>query len=257
MLRLALFSTLLIAASANAAETKIVGRAAHITFDNDIGHRSIVSVETVTDFGDDTLVLNVSSGQREYGRNEAFDGSSLGATWYRDWNDLLSTRTSLTASSDDPVFVNRIVDQDVTFRGVPNTTFTIGARYSEYYASAYSKAWYASAAYYLDRFSVRYRYTHQSLSDIGDAHANLLAFRLADASGGGITQLWLGQGTSIQDYDWAVQPLPGDYKSVALRRVQPLNEKWELHLGAEQSKHETAAVQYKGFGTNLGLAYAW
>ena len=78
-----------------------------------------------------------------------------------------------------------------------------------------------------------------------------------DAAGRGHTQLWFGEGTSIQDYDWAPVALPGEFQSVALRRVQPLGEAWDVNLGLERSWHQLPTYDYQGTTVTLGLARNW
>lgn len=51
-----------------------------------------------------------------------------------------SCRCSVTVSGDDPQFVNRLIDQDVTLKVLPRTTLTVGARCSWYFGGIESLA---------------------------------------------------------------------------------------------------------------------
>lgn len=258
MIRKALVSlSLCTACVAHAGDHKMTVTGSYADYTDGAGSRALLGVESSTRFGDNTLLVNLAGGSRSFGNGDSFDGDSLGVTFYRDWSDTISTRTSASVSSDDPVFVNRLFDQDLTWRGLKNATFTGGARYAEYDDGHHSTALYAGAAYYLKRLTIRYRYTHYDLSDVGDGHANLLSLRFMDAAGRGHTQLWFGEGTSIQDYDWAPVALPGEFQSVALRRVQPLGEAWDVNVGLERSWHQLPTYDYQGTTVTLGLARNW
>lgn len=71
-----------------------------------------------------------------------------------------------------------------------------------------------------------------------------LMFRLKDSVGDGFTQLWLGQGTSIQEYDWAPVVQEGAHKNVTFRRVQPLTENLMLNASIGKSWNKTTVASY-------------
>ena len=67
----------------------------------------MASLESASRFGRNTLVLQATAGQRKYDSGADFDGSALSGSFYRDWSEVLSTRTAVVLGSDDPVFVRR------------------------------------------------------------------------------------------------------------------------------------------------------
>lgn len=252
---LAILSVL--ASSAYAADDKVTVGVGVTDFSDGFGDRKILSAESVSIFGANTVVVGASGGRREYGDGSSFNGTALSGTFYRDWSDLISTRTSVTFSSDDPVFVNRVIDQDFTFKVWPRATLTAGARHSEYFGGSHALAWSAGASYYFPRLMVKYRYTHHELSGIGDGYGNMLMFRLKDSAGDGFTQLWLGQGTSIQEYDWAPVVQEGDHKSATLQRSQPLTKNLMLNVSIGKSWNKTPVASYQGVTANVGVSYRW
>ena len=257
MSRLAFASLMFGSVSAQAADSWVTAALSHTDYTGDYGERDILSAEYGHSFDDNTLVLKVLGGSREYDSGASFDDSGLSGTFYRNWNDKFSTRTNVAISEDEPVFANRVFDQEFSYKAFRNTVLTVGAKHTEYSDGVDSNAWYTAAAYYFDRVMIRYRYTQYNLSGIDDSYGNLLTVRLKDRTGAGSTQLWLGQGTSVQEYDWSPVVQNGDYKSVALRRVQPLSQKVTLNFGVSQAWYETAVADYKGLTSNLGLTYRW
>lgn len=236
---------------------KLTVATGYTNFTDGLGDRSVLAFESATVFGANTLALDGAFGSRNFGAGPSYDGASIGATLWHDWSDVVSTRSNVSKSSDDPVFVNTILDQDVTYHGIRNTSLTVGAKYSDYFDDRHSMAWYAAGAYYFKRLTVRYRYTHYDLSDVGGSHANLLSFRFKDAEGAGYTQLWLGEGTGIHDYEWAPIALAGDFESIALRRIQPLGRNWLGEVGFDKSWHRTPAYDYQAMTVSAGLTRTW
>ena len=255
--RYSLAVILMCAYPAFAADDKVTVGIEVTDFSRGFGERRILSAESVSTFGANTLIVGTSGGRRDYGDGSSFSGTALSGTFYRDWSDLISTRTNVIFSSDDPVFVNQVIDQDITIKVLPRTTLTAGARYSEYFGDVHSLAWSVGASHYFHRLMVKYRYTHHDLSGIGDGYGNMLMFRLKDSAGDGFTQLWLGQGTSIQEYDWTSVVQEGDHKSVTFRRVQPLTENLTLNASVGKSWNKTPVANYQGITVNVGVSYRW
>lgn len=243
--------------SAQAADSWVTAELSHTNYTNGFGERDILSAEYGRRFGANTLVLKALGGSRDYDKGTSFNDAGLSGTLYRHWSDKLSTRTRLAFSKDEPVFANRVLDQEFSYRLFNNTLLSVGAKHTEYAGGVESNAWYSSAAYYFDRVMVRYRYTRDHLSGIDDSEGHLLTVRLKDRQGAGSTQLWLGQGTSVQEYDWSPTVKQGDYKSVALLRVQPLGQSLALNLGLTQTWYDTPVAQYRGLTSNLGVTYRW
>lgn len=255
MLRIAIASVFMYSACAHAATTSATVNISNTNFDGGMGERRIASVETATAFDKGALVLQAARGDRNYGSGSQYHGTSFGGTLYYDWNDLISTRTLISGSSNDPVFAKSIIDQDFTFKVIPRTTLTAGIRHAEYVDGVDLDAWNVAVAHYMPRVTVRYRHTRHQLSGSGSGYGNLLMTKLKDGSGDGYTQLWLGQGTVLQEFDWSPTALPGDYRSIVIRRIQPIGKNWMLSFSAGRSWHDTAALDYAGTTAGVGLTY--
>lgn len=228
----------------------------HTDFGNAFGDRLISSVEVVTPVDDDVLTLALSAGTRAFSAGEGAHASAGSVTWHGTWGGRIFTRTRLTVGSDDPVFVHRLADQDVTIKLGRSYTATAGVKVAEYYGGADATSWYVAGTYYVGRGSVRYRYTHYDISGIGSSYGNMVAVRL-NSDKGAVNQLWLGQGTSIQEYDWAPVAQGGDYLSAALKRTQPIGDKWLVSIAAERSLHDVPGLRYFSTSLSLGLSYQW
>jgi hypothetical protein len=59
----------------------------------------------------------------------------------------------------------------------------------------------------------------------------------------------------LQEFDWSPTALPGDYRSIVIRRVQPIGKNWMLSFSAGRSWHDTATLDYAGTTAGVGLTY--
>ncbi|WP_368563445.1 YaiO family outer membrane beta-barrel protein [Pseudoxanthomonas sp. UTMC 1351] len=253
-------ATLVFACSATAAQAgfdKATASVEHVDYSNGHGHRNVLNVETVGSFDATTLVLGAAGGKRDYGNDVEFSGSRFQGTAYHDWNPKLSTRTAVTLSTDDPVFVNREAVHDFNLKVIPNTVLTVGGRYSKYHGDVSVTGLSAGATYYLDRLSASYRYTGYRRSSGTNSHGNVVSLRLKDNSGTGSTQLWLGKGTSVHEYDWMDELQDGKLRSATFRRVQPLTQKWALDASVGKVWYETPATKFDGVAAKVGVTLNW
>lgn len=255
--RLVFVPLLIGSVSAQAGDSWLTAELAHTNYTGGFGERDILAAEYGHKFGANTMVLKALGGSRNYDKGVSFNDAGLSGTFYRNWSDKLSTRTHLAFSKEEPVFANRIVDQEFSYKVLRSTLFSVGAQHAEYSGGVESNNVYASATHYFDRMMVRYRYTHYHLSGIDNSYGHMLTVRLKDRQGAGSTQLWLGQGTSIQEYDWSPSVQKGDQKSIALRRVQPVSQNTTLNLGLEQAWYDTPIADYKGLTGKVGVTYRW
>ena len=245
------------AAPVQALEEKIDISLGHTEFSRGAGKRDLQQIEYMRKDGPNTLVLNASTAQRHYGGSERFAGRAISGALYHRWSKTVTTRTQVAYSSDDPVFAARILDQNVTYSGLDSTALTFGVRHARYFGDVDSKAWYASGAYYMDRLSMRYRYTKHETDGLGDTSSHVVSLHLKDTSGRGNTQLWLSRGDSIHEYLWTPELLQGSRQGISVRRVQPLNFATSLHATLERATYETPLRNYHGISASLGLAYRW
>lgn len=248
---------LLAAMTTAQAEQSLAVNAEHIDYSGQFGERNVQGLEYTYKTGANTLVVDMYHGTRKYGEGQKFDGQLGLVQYYRKWSDVFSTRTVVGGSSDDPVFANRVYDQNITYGGIRPWTFTLGYRYTKYYGEATAKAWYGDASYYWKRVIARYQYTHYNVSDLGNSHGHVLSLRAADKQGPGFTQLWLSQGTFLQEYDWSRATLPGDFRAVALQREQPVTSHVRVNLALQKTWHDTALADYEEVGINAKVTYAW
>lgn len=250
-------AAIMFAFAASAEVTKISTTVENVDFNNGRGDRQVAQVEAVAKAGDATFVVNGAYGKRDYGEGVSFNGQRVQGTLYFDWGKALSSKTSATWSSNDPVFVNREIAHDFNVKVIPNTVLTVGGRYSEYFGGVYISAWNVGGTYYWDRLSATYRYSKYHSSLGGSTDANMVSLRLRDSEGRGNTQLWLGKGSSLYAYDWTSDLGVGDQKSVVLRRVQPIGQKLDLTVGVGKVWYENPFSKYEGVSANVGLVYNW
>ena len=260
VLRYVLVTLGLFTAAAQATDhQKLTVGGLHTRYSGEYGSREIINAEYASVLGANTYVVNLAHGERDFNdaANSSFDDQSMSGTFYRHWSPLFLTRSSVTASTNSPVFARRIFDQDVTYKGIPQATLTAGAKHAEYYGGVRSNAWYVSGAYYFDRVTTRARFTRYDLSGLGDTFGASLMVQLNDAAGGGASQLWLGTGTSLQEYVWLADTMAGRAKTVAVRRIQPLGQKLSMAASIERAWYDTQVNDYNGLTGQLSVSYKW
>lgn len=244
-------------AAFSAQAGKVTTAIEHTDFSNGYGQRSIARIEAVGDFDSTTVVVNAAYGERDYTAGKSFTGSRVTGVVYHKWSESLSTRTGGAYGSNDPVFVKRDLFHDFNIKFIPNTVLTIGGRYAEYYGGVYLNAWSAGGSYYFERLTVAYRYTNYQMSFGGNTDGHVLSLRLKDDSGDGSTQLWLGKGTSLHNYDWLTELRDGDSKSVSLVRIQPITKNLTLSATVGKAWYDTPVIDYDGITGGLSLTYDW
>lgn len=259
MQRTLTFLLLLAGASlAHANDGRLTLTLGQTDFTHDLGYRDTTTLEYRARSGDNTFVIEAAHGTRDYGKEgDTFYGQAWTGTFARDWTDAFATRTRFTASSDDPVFANRILEQEVIFNGFDDVSLSVGGRRMHYYDGVKATGWYATAAWSLDQYTLRYRFMHHDIDHARDGNGHLVSVRRADREGAGNWQAWLGRGTSVHDYEWAPLAQIGDYRSIAVRRVQPLTASLSLNLDVDHAHYDRPVASYEGLGARVGLAYAW
>lgn len=244
-------------ASAQVAERWVSAELLNARYTNGHGERDVLSAEYGHRFGATTWVVQAFGGSRDYQDGASFADAGLAGTFYRNWDTRFSTRSHVAFSKDEPVFANRRIDQAFSYKALNNLLLTAGLQHTGYSGGVESNAWYSSTAYYVDRVMFSYRYTRHRLSGIDDSYGQTLTVRLKDRQGAGSTQLWLGQGTSVQEYDWSPEVQRGDVKTIALRRVQPLSQNSALNLGLAKEWYDTPLSNHNGLTSKLGVTYRW
>lgn len=222
-------------------------------FTRDFGEREVATLEYDLDFGDTAIVLTAAQGRREFA-SVTRSATRGGATVYHDWNDRLSTRTSASIATDDPVFPTLDVAHDFNLRIGRNLVLLAGGRYTRYFGGKDAYSVTAGASYYFRGGLVSYRFTRQDVEGEDAAYGHLVSLRLNDSSGGGFSQIWLGAGTDVRDDDILPGVARGDYRSISGRRLQPLAGPVALDLGLSHAWYDTGLAEYEGTTVRLGLA---
>lgn len=233
-----------ISASAKANDVSLNAGYEYINYSGDHGKRNLSFIELRNKLEDGNTVFNLSYGERDYGGGRSWDSVRARATvWYK-WNKWLSSRTSLAVAENTPVFARKDFQQDVSLKILPDTIFTVGYRYANYFEDIDVNAWSGGVAWYVGSFIASWRYTHYDTQEIGGSYSHLLSVRMNDKNSSGYTQLWLGRGNGAYTYDWAPDTKKGTIKSVNLKRTQPLNEYITLGLSAGKQWYKTPVDKY-------------
>jgi YaiO family outer membrane protein len=151
--------------------------------------------------------------------------------------------------------VTREAAQDVSFKVLPETVLTAGARYARYYGGTDAWSWSAGASQYFKGGMIAYRFTSYDIEHLGHSVGHLGSFKLNDR--GGSSQLWVGHGTSIHDAEFLPVPQRGTYTSAELKRSQKLTPDIALNVGLRRSWYDTPEANYHGTGIHLGLTFGF
>lgn len=241
---------LVCATSAQAEETKLLFNSALTDYSKAYGKRLITTFESTTDFGATALTLSGSHGKRDFSTSSA-SAFRVSGTVFHDWSDRFFTRTNIAASSNKPVFATREISQELNFKPVPQAVLTAGGKYARYFGKVEALSWTAGGAYYFGSGSVSYRYSSYDVTRLGKSHGHLASFRLKD--GKGVTQLWLGSGTSLLEQLDVPIAQKGNFRSATIQRVQPINDTFGVSAGVGRSWYRTDAGRYHGTSVMLGL----
>ncbi|MGZ0028616.1 YaiO family outer membrane beta-barrel protein [Stenotrophomonas sp. S4] len=258
IIRGALLCALLLAvSSAHAGIDRVSVQLDHADYTDGFGKRDVQTVDVAGRSGDSRWHLGLAHGERDYG-SKRFSGNRVQGSLHQRWGRRFSTRTAFTASNDDPVFVNRQVNQDLQWHVAPQTVLSVGGKYAQYHAGAYVSGWSVGAAHYFPRVTASLRHERHRQSNGPDGHGTTLSLRLKDAQGRGSTQLWLGSGTS--GYTADADPLllrEHDARRAFVRRSQPLGEHLVLDMGIGKTWHKTRLDRFQSVQSHLGLGYHW
>ncbi len=246
---------LAVATPANATESTVEATLEYTDFTGDFGEREVGTLQYDMDFGDTTVVLTGSQGRREF-EDSTFHATRGSVAVYHDWTDWFSTRTSAAVATDDPVFPTLEFAQDLNFEVAPNLVLLAGGKYTRYFGDRDAWSWSGGATYYFRGGFVSYRYTGYDVEGLGNTHGHLASLRLNDPRGRGFTQFWLGAGTAVQEYEALPDVFEGDYRSVAVRRVQPLTDSLALNVAASHAWYDTGLIDYEGTTVRLGLSFS-
>lgn len=248
----------LLAGTAHAASwQQIALRGGHVDYTDGNGTRSISELEYLFRTGKNVAVFTAAHGRRDWSAARAA-GLRLDASVHHQWTRRLGTRTAVQWGDDARVFARRGIEQNLAVALGRHSTATAGARRTWYAGGNETTAYYAEGSRTLGRATLRFRHTRYNTTGIGRSHGNLASVRLKDRAGAGSTSVWLGQATSVQQYAWSEQALPGRSASIAVQRSQPLAEGWTLSAGVENTWNRTGSGRrYEARGVRLGIARRW
>jgi YaiO family outer membrane protein len=225
----------------------------YLSYSSSFGNRRIVNAKTSVDLGTTNLSMGISHGARKAG-DVKFTGTRVSATVVHDWSSRISTRTSASIADNQPVFVNRELVQDISYKPLPQTVVTVGGKYSRYFGGVDAVSWSVGAAQYFRGGMIGYRFSSYNVQHLGNTTGHLVNVKLNDPYGS--NQLWLGHGTALHDATWLATPAKGKFTSAELRRVQPVGGGVSLMLGVNRIWYNTDSAKYHGTGARVGLIFA-
>jgi YaiO family outer membrane protein len=224
--------------------------AEYLSYSDGFGSRRVVNANSSVGLGKTKLLVRVSQGKRS-GDEHRFRASRFGVTVVRNWSSSLSTRTSASLASKSPVFVNRELVQEVSWKPSSQTVLTLGGRYARYHGDVDARSLSVGVAQYFRGGLVSYRFSAFDIERLGRSAGHLGSIKLNDR--GGSTQLWVGHGSAIHDADWMPAPQSGQFTSAEIRRSQRLIGAVSVDLGVKRNWYEAPAAKFRGTGVQIGL----
>ena len=138
----------------------------------------------------------------------------------------------------------------------PGVVLSVAGKAARYYDGVDVNALSAGTSWYFHGGSFSYRLTHYGSERMGSGNAHLASFRLIDRAGAGSTQLWLGIGSSLIDQSLTPQIQKGSFRSVAIRRVQPVGANVALSFGLGQDWYKMRVGSFTALRPSLGVVFS-
>ena len=223
-------------------------------YSSNMGSRRQAGVELKRKVGSTTVVGQLQTGSRTAGRDR-FRGTGGGLTVSHNWTAAVSTRTTATVATDSPLFPKRSLQQEVSLKVAPGIVLSVAGKSARYYGGVDVNSLSAGTSWYFHGGLVSYRFTHYGADRMGSGNAHLASFRLNDRLGAGSTQLWLGIGSSLVDQNLTPLIQKGSFRSVAIRRVQPVGGNVALSFGLGQDWYKTRVGSFTALRPSLGLVF--
>lgn len=224
----------------------------YLSYGGSFGHRFTLDARTRVNMGPTKLAFGLSQGTRKAG-GRSFHATHVEGSIVHDWTPRLSTATSAGIGSNEPVFVNRELSQDVSYKLMRSTVVTAGARYARYFGKVDSWSWSGGAAQYFPGGFISYRFTRYDTQGIGKTVGHRLSGKLADPYGA--TQLSFDHGTALHVSDAIAVPQKGHTTQVELQRSLSIGGGVSLSVAGRHSWNETAFSKFTGNGIRLGLTF--
>lgn len=224
----------------------------YLSYSGPFGSRRIVNAQSRVDTGDTTLSLGISQGTRNTD-DDKFNATRVTVGVAHDWTPRLSTRTLASISSNQPVFVNRELVQEVSYKPLSQTVLTVGGRYARYWGGVEALSWSLGASQYFGGGMFSYRFTRFDVHNIGQTIAHLASVKLQDPYGS--NQLWVGHGSALHDAIWLATPEKGNYTSFEYRRIQPIGGGVGLMVGVNRAWYNADSNKHRSTGVRAGLTF--
>jgi YaiO family outer membrane protein len=259
MKRSAIFAAALLSASNVGAEPRLdLNRVIasvetdYLSFSGPYGKLRVTNARSQLKTGSTRVDFTLSQGRRAAGEKD-YSSPRLQASLAQDWGSHFSTRTAASLAKSNPVFVNRELIQELSYKPAAATVLTVGGRYARYFGGLDSWSWSAGAAQYFPGGYVSYRFTSYDTSHLGHTTAHLVSAKLSDPYGS--TVAWVGHGTELHDADLLLFPEKGRQTGVEVRRLQPIAKGVAVSFGARRTWFETPTSRYHGTGFHIGLEF--
>lgn len=220
------------------------------------GWRRTVSAEVSRDFGATAVAFGFGQGERDFGPGKArHDGIQASARLSHEFGSRVTSTTSLAIASSSPVFARAAFAQDIDVKLGAGTVAHLGGRSSRYFGGTIVNAASAGLYQYFGGGFVSYRLSGFRTAAKGTTIAHLGSIQLKDPRGSGSTQLWLGAGSSRHEMDWTPEIMEGKFRSVALKRSQPLGGGIGLSLSLGRTTYDRPLKDYHGTKVGIGVSY--
>lgn len=253
-----IYAPLLLAGTAAGAQTTPTNfsiQNQQTQFSNDFGKRRQTGFEGTTDLGSTTLAVGIFQGKRSYS-DESFSAMKLSGTVYQNWTDKFYTRTNASFSSNKPVYATRELATDLNYKIQDNVVVTVGGKHARYFSKRDAFSLSAGGTWYFGGGFATYRFSRFDVEGLGNSHSHLATIRLKDGAGDASTQLWVGTGTSLHDEEISLGGRNGKFRSVSLRRVQPVKGPVSVTFSLGRAWYDTQAANYRGTTASVGLSFS-
>lgn len=251
----------LIPVAANAADLKpgLVGQPLRLSltseltdFSADRGSRQEFGFDLTRKFGTTNLVIDGATGNLKTNSGR-LRGSMLSATIAHDWTRAVSTRTVAGFATNSPLFPTRSIMQEISYKPGRGIVLAASAKMSRYYGGVDVTGLSVGPAWYFRGGSVGYRFSRYDVSGLGKNSAHLVNARINDPHGSGSTQVWLGAGNSLHDRNILSTIGRGSFRSLTVRRIQPLVGNLALSVGVGRDWYETPSGKFTATRPTIGL----
>jgi YaiO family outer membrane protein len=221
-------------------------------YSQDRGSRRKLAVNVKRKTGNTTLALDGATGSLKTD-DRRYQGSMANLTVAHDWSPAISTRTAVGLATNSPLFPKRSIMQEVSFKPGHNIVLATSVKASRYYGGVDVTALSVGPAWYFRGGSIAYRFSRYDVSGLGKSSAHLFNLRLSDPRGAGSTQVWMGAGDTLHDQEIFPTIEPGKFRSVAVRRIQPLVGNVALSVGVGRDWYETPSGKFTATRPTLGI----